>query len=174
MANNYFSAPVQLKSLENRLKKDQPLRKKYSNIIKEELNKYYVVRVKDAHEVESRLERERYLPHHPAVNPNKVRRVLNEAAKIHGASLDKSLLTGPDLILNQSTHAVQTTSICRIYRHRGNVPPSWSFTIISHHCTFCGGKTPHQMLWYTSIHATFSRQDLPTCANYALQRTASD
>ena len=63
----------------------------------------YVVRVKDAHKVESRSEREWYLPHHPVVNPNKpgkIRRVLNGAAKFHGASLNKSLLTGPDLLQN--------------------------------------------------------------------------
>ena len=47
--------------------------------------------------------------------------------------------------------------------------------MISHHCAFCGGRTPHQMLWYTSIHASiFGAKDSPTCANYALQRTASD
>ena len=66
------------------------------------------------------------------------------------------------------------------------------YLVISHHCTFCGGRTPHQMLWYTSIHATSlgnyalqrtasdyakeypEAQLTPTCANYALQRTASD
>ena len=71
LPNNYFSALVQLKSLEKRLTKDQILREKYSNTIKEELDKGYVVRVKDAHKVESRSEREWYLAHHPIVNPNK-------------------------------------------------------------------------------------------------------
>ena len=89
--------------MEKRLTKDQTLREKYSSAIKEDLDKGYVVRFKDAHKVESRSEREWYLPHHPVVNPNKsgkVRRVLNEAAKFHGASLNKSLLTGPDLLQN--------------------------------------------------------------------------
>ena len=63
----------------------------------------YVVRVKDAHKVESHSERELYLPHHPVVNPNEpgnVRKLLNGAAKFHGASLNKSFLTGPDLLQN--------------------------------------------------------------------------
>ena len=84
LPNNYFSALVQLKSLQKRLAKDQTLREKYSNTIKEDLDKGYVVSVKDAHKVESRSEREWYLLHHPVVNPNKpgkVRRVLNGAAK---------------------------------------------------------------------------------------------
>ena len=83
--------------------KDLILREKYSNTIKEDLDKGYVVSVKDAHKVESRSEREWYLPHHPFVNPNKpgkVRRVRNGAAKFHGASLNKSLQTGPDLLQN--------------------------------------------------------------------------
>ena len=58
LPNNYYSALVQLKSLEKRLAKDQTLREKYSNTIKEDLDKCYVVRVKDAHKVESRSERE--------------------------------------------------------------------------------------------------------------------
>ena len=56
LPNNYFSALVQLKSMEKRLAKDQTLREKYSNIIKEDYvvgGKGYVVGVKDAHKVES-------------------------------------------------------------------------------------------------------------------------
>ena len=103
LPNNYFSALVQLKSLDKRLTKDQTLREKYSNTIKEDLDKGYVVKVKDAQKVESHSEREWCLPHHPVVNPNKpdmVSRVLKGAVKIHGASLNKSLLTGPDLLQN--------------------------------------------------------------------------
>ena len=56
LPNNYFSALVQLRSLEKRLTKNQSLREKYSNTIKEDLYKGYVVRTKDAHEVGSRSE----------------------------------------------------------------------------------------------------------------------
>ena len=97
LRNNYFSALVQLKSLEKRLMKDQPLREKYSNTIKEDLDKGYVVRVKDAHKVEYCSEREWYLPHHPVVDPNKPDKVLMVR---NDASLEKSLLTGADLLQN--------------------------------------------------------------------------
>ena len=63
----------------------------------------YVIELPDAHKVESWPDKEWYLPHHPVLNPNKpgkARSVLNGAAKLHGASLDKSLLTGPDLLQN--------------------------------------------------------------------------
>ena len=53
--------------------------------------------------VEQRLDEERYLQHHPVTNPYKpvkVRRVLISAAKFHGTSLNKSLLTGLNLLQN--------------------------------------------------------------------------
>ena len=56
-----------------------------------------------AHMVENRSDKEWYLSHGPGLNPikpSKFRRVLNGAAKFHGASLNKSLLTGPDLVEN--------------------------------------------------------------------------
>ena len=58
LPNNYFSTLVQLKALEKQLTKDQTLREKYSNTIKEDLDKGYVVRAKDAHKLQSCSERE--------------------------------------------------------------------------------------------------------------------
>ena len=117
MRHNYFSAVVQLKSLEKRLTKDQPLREKYLNTIKEDLYKGYVVRVKDVLKEESCSEREWYLPHHPVVNPNKpgkVRRLINGEAKLHGAS-PKSFITGPDwLKILIYTSTARTISIFRL------------------------------------------------------------
>ena len=103
LQNNCFSSLVQLKSLEKRLAKDEDLREKYTNTIREDLNKGYVIEVPDAHKVENRSDKEWYLPNHPVLNPNKpgkVRRVLYGAAKFSGASLNKSLLTGLDLLQN--------------------------------------------------------------------------
>ena len=101
LPNNYFSSLVQLKSLEKRLAKIEDLREKYSSTIKEDLNKGYVIEVPDAHKVENRSDKEWYLPHYPVLNPHtpgKVLKVLNGAANLHGASLNKSLLNGPDLL----------------------------------------------------------------------------
>ena len=70
LPNNYFSL-VQLKCLEKRLAKDEDLREKYTSTIKEILNKGYVIEVADAQKVESRFDKEWYLPRHPVLNPNK-------------------------------------------------------------------------------------------------------
>ena len=102
LPHNYFSSLAKLKSLEKRLDKDPSLREKYAETIREDIQKGYVITVK-AHNSKSRADPEWYLPHHPVLNPNKprkVRRVLNGASKCHGASLNKSLLVGLDLLQN--------------------------------------------------------------------------
>ena len=100
LPNNYFSALVQLKSLERRLGKDVELKERYSKTIHEAIqnhpSKGYIASVDktDCFKVSN-------LPHHPVVNshkPGKVRRVLNGAAMFQGHSLNNSLLTGPDLL----------------------------------------------------------------------------
>ena len=103
LPNNCFSSLVQLKSLKKRLSSDTTLKENYATTIGEELEKGYVIQIPDAHMVEQLSDKEWYLTHHPAINPNKpgkVPRILNGAAKFHGTSLNKSLLTGPDLLQN--------------------------------------------------------------------------
>ena len=101
LPNIYLSSLVQLKSLEKRLSRDTTLKENYAKTFSEDLEKGYVIQIPDAHMVEQRSDKEWYLPHHSVINPNKpgkVRRVLKSAAKFHGTSLNKSLLTGPELL----------------------------------------------------------------------------
>ena len=180
LPNNYFSKLVQLNFLEQRLTKDQPLREKYSKTMKENLDKGCVVRVKDALKVESRSEQEWYLPHHPVVNPNKtgkVCKVLNGAGKFVGASLNKSLLTRPDLLQNliyvlvrfrQHTFAV-STGMEGAFFQVGVLPcdqPSLRFL-------WREDPTSNVVVHQYTRHI-FGAKDSPTCANYALQRTGRD
>ena len=180
LPNNYFSSLVQLKSLEKRLAKDENLREKYTSTIKEDLNKGYVIEVLDAHKVESRSFKEWYLPHHPVLNqkkPGKVRRVLNGAAKFHDASLNKPLLTGPDLLQNliyvllrfrQHPYAV-SAEIEGMFLQVGVLPsdqPSLRFL-------WREDPTTNVVVYQNTRHI-FGAKDSPTCANYALQRTARD
>ena len=180
LPNNYFSSLVHIKSLEKRLAKDEDLREKYTTTIKEDLNKGYVTEVPDAHKVENQSDIEWYLPHHPVLNPNKpgkVRRVLNGAAKFHGASLNKSLLTGPDLLRNliyvllrfrQHPYAV-SADIEGMFLQVGVLPsdqPSLRFL-------WREDPTTNVVVYQYTRHI-FGAKDSPTCANYALQRTARD
>ena len=85
LPNIYFSSFGQLKSLEKRLAKDEDLREKYTSTIKKDLINGDVIEVLDAHKVESRSDKEWYLPHHPVLNPNKpgkVSRIAQWSSKI--------------------------------------------------------------------------------------------
>ena len=180
LPNSYFSSLVQLKSLEKRLSRDTSLKETYANTIREDLEKGYLITVPDAHKVEQRSDREWYLPHHPVINPNKpgkVRRVLNGAAKFHGTSLNKSLLTGPDLLQNL-IHV-----LLRFRQHQLAVSadiegmflqvavPDWDQPSLR----FLWREDPTtNVVVYQYTRHIFGAKDSPTCANYALQRTARD
>ncbi len=76
------------------------LKDRYSETIRHDVEKGYVEKVPVGQKPDAEG-KEWYLPHHPVVNPHKpgkVRRVLNGAAVFRGQSLNKSLLTGPDLL----------------------------------------------------------------------------
>ena len=150
LPNNYFLSLVQLKFLEKRLSRDTKLKEKHTKTISEDLEKGYVIPISDAHMVEQRSDKEWYLPHHPVIKPRKpgkVRRVLYGAANLHGTSLNKSLLTGPDLLQNLMCYlgSVNINSPC-LHISRACSSKWVSLTVTSHHCVFCGGRTPQQML----------------------------
>ena len=180
LPNNYFSSLVQLKSLEKQLSRDTSLKNTYANTIREDLEKGYLITVPDAHKVEQRLDREWYLPHHPVINPNKpgkVRRVLNGAAKFHGISLNKSLLTGPDLFQNL-IHV-----LLRFRQHQFTVSADIEGMFLQLVVPDCD-QPLLRFLWredpttnvvvYQYTRYIFGAKDSPTCANYALQRAARD
>ena len=91
----------QLKSLEQRLQKDETLKKHYQATIDTYVNNGYVRKVDQAELNETKDKLQWYLPHHPVINPHepkKVRRVCNAAAKYQGLALNDKLLSGPDLL----------------------------------------------------------------------------
>ena len=71
LPNIYFSALVQLKSLEKRFNKDSFLRERYAQTIQEDLSKNYVVKVQTREKIEHQPARKWYLPYHPAMNLKK-------------------------------------------------------------------------------------------------------
>ena len=71
LPNKYFSALVQLKSLERRLGKDAELKERYTQTIKDDFSKAYIVEVDKSDCFKTNNAREWYLPHHPKVHPHK-------------------------------------------------------------------------------------------------------
>ena len=149
--------------------------KRYAQTIQDDLDKGYVINV-ESRDDKHCAGREWYLPHHPVVNPNKpekVRRVLNGASKFQGISLNIVLLTGPDL-LQRIIH-----TLMRFPRHQfavegmflqvGVLPAEQSVL------RFLWREDPSMKIEvYQYTKHKFGAKDSPTCANYALLRTARD
>ena len=103
--------------------------------------------------------------------------MLNRDVTFHGASIRKSLLTGRDLLQNpiylllrfrQHPYAL-SADIEGMFLQVGVLPsdqPSLGFLRQEDPTT--------NVVVYQHTHHIFGAKDLPTCANYALQRTARD
>ena len=91
----------QLKSLEQRLQKDETLKKPYRETIDTDVKAGYVRKVDQAELNETKDKLQWYLPHLPVINPQKpekVGRVCNAAAKYQSIALNDKLLSGADLL----------------------------------------------------------------------------
>ena len=93
------------------MKIDSDFRKKYKDTINSYIKKGYAKKL-SREEACKVLEKTWYLPHHPVFNknkPEKFQMVFDAAAEYNGKSLNKALLTGPDLL--NSLVGVTTTEL---------------------------------------------------------------
>ena len=100
LENNYPVAKAQLDSLQRRLNKDIELKQLYEKTLETDLEKGFVKSVTFSNPAPEKIW---YLPLHPVTNPNKpgkVRRVANAASLFKKQSLNKNLLSGPDVLNN--------------------------------------------------------------------------
>ena len=133
-------------------------------------------------EADNRSSKTWYLPIHPVQNPNKpgkVRVVNDGAAEYRGASLNKSLRSGPDLLnslvgvlLRFRTNIIAIAADVEAMFHQVRVKMEdadalrflWKDDMLS--------EDPADI--YQMLVHIFGATDSPTCCNYALQRTARD
>ena len=178
LPNIYFSSLVHFKFHKKRLVKNGDLREKHSRTIMEIINKKYVIEGMDAHIVENKSNKEWYPTPHLFVNPNQpgtVHRVLNGAAKLHCVSLNKSLLSGPDLLQNILNY---------VHLHFRQRPHDVSAEIegmILQFGVLLSDQQSLRFLWREDLtinvvvdqntRLIFGFIDSPSSANYALQRT---
>lgn len=173
------SALNRLYGLKRKLSKDNALFERYSNEINQLVEKGYAEKVTDDTETGDIVW---YLPHHNVVNPNKpekTRVVFDCAAEIQGKSLNKSVLQGPDLLnkllgvlirFRQERYAVMGDIEAMF--HQVKVSPK--------------DRDALRFLWWKdndmnstieefrmSVHL-FGGVWSPSCACYAIQRTALD
>ena len=139
-----------------------------------------MIEVPSAEIFETTSPRQWYLPHHPVqhpLKPDKVRRVLNGAAKFRDVSLNSALLRGPVLLQNllqillrfrQHQYAV-SADIEGMFLQVG-VPEEDQPSL-----RFLWRETPSEVIKvYQYTRHIFVAKDSPTCANYALNRTGVD
>ena len=170
---------VQFKSLEKRLEKDLNLKTQYASDIRNDFEKCYVVPV-SPHDSKNSSDQEWYVLHHPVSNPNKpgkVRRFLNGASKFHGKSLNNSLLVGPDLLRNlffrfNGLLRAQKRNFRRYRRHvyAGRLTRKRSTFL----ALFVVKDPTSDVSVFQYTRQIFGAKDSPTCANYALRRSAVD
>lgn len=176
---NYEVAASRLLSLKRRLLKDSNLYTKYAKSIESNLAKGYAQRVPEIQLRSDYLPRW-YLPHHAVINPKKpekLRVVLDCAAKFAGVSLNDMIYQGPDttaelvcILLRFRKEAIAICADVEEMFMQVKVPESdqgalrflwWQETDMS--------KEPSE--FQMTVHP-FGATSSPFCANFALIKTA--
>jgi hypothetical protein len=99
MSNNRIQAIQRANSIRRRFIRDPKFRDQYKDFMKDLMNKGYARRVPQEDEVKE--ETRWYLPHHGVYHPqkpDKIRVVFDCSCQFAGASLNKVLLQGPNLM----------------------------------------------------------------------------
>nr|XP_049467000.1 uncharacterized protein LOC125908337 [Anopheles coluzzii] len=100
MPENRQMALSRMECLERKMSRDTSLAEKINAILEDYLKKGYARPIRED-ELKTFYPRKWYLPVFPVTNPNKpnkIRLVWDAAAEVRGISLNKKLLTGPDLL----------------------------------------------------------------------------
>ena len=178
--NNYNMALKRFNMLKQRLKRDPDLRKKYEDTIITYIQKGYAKKL-SKEEACKVSERTWYLPHHPVFNknkPEKFRIVFDAAAEYNGNSLNKALLTGPDLLnslvgvlLQFRNYRVAFSADIEAMYHQVQVTPDDADALRFLWLDVNSDEKPNT---YQMLVHIFGGKDSPSCANYAVRRAASD
>ncbi|XP_043211215.1 uncharacterized protein LOC122375781 [Amphibalanus amphitrite] len=179
LPNNITMATRRLESLKRKLSGDERLLQDYTIFMEEMLKKGYAEEVPEEKTNEGKVW---YLPHHGVRHPQKpekLRVVFDCAAKFHDTSLNDRLLQGPDLtndlldvLLRFREGAVAFTADVEAMFYQVKVPS--------------GDRDFLRFLWWPegnlkmrpkayrmTVHL-FGACSSPSCASYALKKTAKD
>ena len=167
-------------SLERRLEKTPEIKALYSETIKADLAKGYVRNLSLDVVKSTANSQQWYLPHHPLQKPDKpdkLRRVCNAASRFSGTSLNDVLLPGPDLLCDLLGILIRfrlfPIAVC------GDIEVMFmQVEVPVHDLNF------PRFLWREGVfdeiesfqftRHIFGAKSLPTCANFAVQKIASD
>ena len=167
--------------LKKKLLYDEKLSRDYSNFMNDIIEKDYARKV-PSHLLTSEPRKTWYIPHHGVYHPHKpdkIRVVFNCSAKFSGVSLNDMLLQGPDL--TSSLVGVLTRFRQRPVAFMGDIDSMFhQVRVTEHHRDYL------RFLWWTdgefsrepeeyqmNVHL-FGSVSSPSCANFAVKRTADD
>ncbi|XP_077997089.1 uncharacterized protein LOC144450360 [Glandiceps talaboti] len=180
LSNNKSVAVKRLNLLKQRLARDLVLHDKYKSTIEDYIVQGHARRVPDDEHVTDKPVW--YLPHHPVFNPqkpDKTRVVFDCAATYRGTSLNGQLLQGPDLsnslvgvLLRFRQEPVALVADIKQMFHQVRVDPKdWNvFRFL-----WCpNGDLSKQPVDYQMVVHLFGATSSPSCASYALKKTADD
>ena len=178
--DNRPMAEKRLKSTERKLKRDEELARKYCAITDEYVDKGYARKL-TPEEASVPTSKQWFLPHHPVRNPNKpdkVRIVMDAAAKHDGVSLNDKLHIGPDLLNS-------LVGVLLRFREQ-RVGLAADIEAMFHQVRVIEEDQPAlRFLWrnlelqrppdvYQMLVAIFGAASSPCMANYVLRKTALD
>ena len=180
LQNNRTLAERRLLQLKRRLLREPLVHQKYKGFMDDLLSKDYARKVnsQDSGPLGTRW----YLPHHPVFNPQKpgkVRVVFDCSAKHHGTSLNDQLLQGPDLtnslvsVLSRFREdQIVLMSDVEAMFHQVRVRPSDCEALSF--LWWPDGNLDNQPEEYQMRVHLFGGASSPSCANFALKKTAED
>jgi hypothetical protein len=179
LPDNRKLAERRLGALGRRLCKHPRLFEQYKSAVDDLLQKGFAEQVSDEHGTPDVVW---YLPHHAVVSrnkPDKIRIVYDCAAELEGVSLNKQVLQGPDLVnsllgvlLRFRENKVALMSDVEAMFHQVRVTPGDRDVL--RFLWWKNGDITAQPLVYRMTSHLFGGIWSPSCAAYALRRTAQD
>lgn len=181
LSDNRSMAMKRMEGLKRRFHKDKGLFKDYCKFMEDMIEKGHAEEVQDS-DVNTEVKGIWYIPHHGVYHPHKpekIRVVFDCAAKYQGKSLNDTLLQGPDL----------TNSLVEVLLRFRQSPYAFMADIESMFYQVSVPKSDRdclRFLWWPdgdynkcpseyrmTVHL-FGASSSPSCANFALHRTAID
>ncbi|XP_060592844.1 uncharacterized protein LOC132747468 [Ruditapes philippinarum] len=179
LPNNLALAYARLNQLKHKLSRDKYLHEMYTKTVSEYINKGYAKEVDNNGTNSKRIW---YLPHHPVMNvnkPGKVRVVFDCAAKYNDTSLNGQLLQGPDL-MNSLVGVLLRFREKKIAQSADIEAMFHQVHVIEEDCHALrflwwpdGDMSVLPKTYCMQVHL-FGATSSPSCAAYALRRSASD
>ncbi|XP_033105089.1 uncharacterized protein LOC117107502 [Anneissia japonica] len=186
LLDNRKMADKRLQCLKGRFMRDKALHESYSTTMADYIDNGFAEEVKAKQPVVERKEvmsnKTWFLPHHPVINqhkPGKVRIVFDCAAKYKGVSLNSQLLRGPDFTNNlvgvltrfRQDKVALVADIQSMF-HQVKVSPEDCGAL---QCLWWpNGNFMEEPKVYRMLVHLFGATSSPSCAGYALRRTAAD